>query len=124
MSKKVTSVIILVVLLVSFVTSVFASPMMFFSVAENKIGATISISNGKVKAEGTVIKTAPGNSTDLTVKLQKKSGKGWTDVSTGTGSTYASVSETAVKGETYRAYVTCTINDKDTITKTSGSKTY
>ena len=124
MSKKVTSVIVLVVLLLSIVTSVCASPVMLFSVGENKIGATISISKGIVKAEGTVIKTASGNSTELTVILQKKSGKGWSDVSTGTGSTYASVSETAVKGETYRAYVKCVINDKDIITKTSGAKTY
>ena len=76
MSKKTTSVIILVVLLVSIVTSVFASPVMLFSVGENKIGATISISKGIVTAAGTVIKTASGNSTELTVILQKKSGKG------------------------------------------------
>lgn len=124
MSKKVTSVIILVVLLVSIVTSVFASPMMLFAVIENKIGASISISNGNVTVEGTVIKTAPGNSTELTVTLQKKSGNRWTNVKTGTGSSYASTSDTAVKGETYRAYVKCTINGTDTITKTSGSKTY
>lgn len=124
MFKKFTSVLLLVVLLVSMITSVFASPVMLFSVGENKIGATISISGGKVKAEGTVIKTAPGNSTNLTVILQKKSGRGWSDVSTGTGSTYACVSEDAKKGETYRAYVKCVINNSDTITKTSGSKTY
>ena len=124
MFKKVTSVVILVVLLVSIVTSVFASPMMLFAVVENKISASISISNGKVNAVGAVIKTAPGNSTDLKVVLQKKNGKTWTEVTSSTGSTEACASATAVKGETYRAYVKCTINGSDTITKTSGSKTY
>ena len=124
MFKKVTSVIILVVLLTSIVTSVFASPVMFFAVIENKISASISISNGNVNAVGAVIKTAPGNSTELKVVLQKKSGRSWTEVTSSSGSTEACASATAVKGETYRAYVTCTINGTDTITKTSGSKTY
>ncbi len=124
MFKKVASVLLLVVLLVSIVTSVFASPMMLFAVAENKIKASISISDGKVNAVGTVIYTAPGNSTDLKVVLQKKNGNSWKNVTTATGSTEACASATAVKGETYRAYVKCIINNADTITKTSGSKTY
>ena len=125
MSKKVTSVIVLVVMFLSIVTSVFATPMLRFAPAGSSFKASVSFSKGKVNAVGTVLKTAPDSTASFVVVLQKKNGQNWTDVTTNTGSAAeVCASANAVKGETYRAHVTCTFSGADPVIKTSGAKTY
>ena len=130
MVRKIISVLVLVVLFVSVACSALAArPGIILMMAGSKVKASVSISDGKARANGVVTKLDSGYYAETTVGLQKQSGSNWIKVASGSGKMDASISATATKGITYRAYVTCRIYDStdtcvDTISKASGSKTY
>ena len=133
MSKKVVSIVALVVLLLTLVVNAFAiEPMMDISRAagEVKVAAYVTFDkDGNAKATGSVT-TLPANYTaKVTVELQKKSGGSWVKVKEGTGGRSACALSKATSGVSYRAHATYDIWDNngkklDVQPKNSGSKTY
>ncbi|MEG0504575.1 MAG: hypothetical protein RR547_08015 [Raoultibacter sp.] len=128
MFKKLVSVVILALLLLSVVSNSLAESMAPFAVVQCNVLATIIITDGKAQAAGTVAHVPSGYSVKTSVVLQKKSGNSWVKVSSSSGVREACASATAVKGVTYRAYATSKLYDKngafvDSIAATSGSKT-
>lgn len=129
MFKKIGCIVILSLLFLSMTYSCLSEPITPLTAAECNITATISFSNKKAQAVGTVTKLPSGYSVSTSVILQKKSGNSWIEVASASGGREVCASFTAIKGVTYRAYATCKLYDKagvfvDSIAATSSTKMY
>ena len=130
MLKKAAPVVLLTVLLLTLVAVASATePLMISSrsVGEIKVNASVSFSNGKAKATGTVPIVPAGCTAKVTVELQRKSDNSWIKVTRTTGGRSAYATSTAKTGTEYRTYATCRLYDStgeliDSVSQTSGSK--
>lgn len=127
--KRIIVSLVVLCLLVSGVTTVSLANEIQTLAAECSAIAVLSFSNGRAQAVGSTASVPKGYTVDVAVTLQKKSGDTWLNVATGSGKTEASVSANAIRGVTYRAYVTCSVYDSegkyvDRISATSAAKEY
>lgn len=107
----------------------FAESTQTFAIPECRAIATISFSNGQAQAIGGSMRVPSGYTVSTTAVLQKKVDTAWVRVTSSTGSKEACASAVAIKGMTYRSFVTCKLYDNagkyvDSISATSASKTY
>ena len=123
----------LVTILVPFVylactLSAYAEMVAPCSVSGVTISAKVNL-NGSSGTAKVVITKGTMHTVVTTMKLQKCTNGVWTSIRSVSGSTNLSSTFTAIKGESYRVYVECTVTDNtngyvETITRYSTVKTY
>lgn len=130
MSKKVVSIVTLVVLLLTLAATAFAIEPIDFTRggAGTRLNVSLTISsNGKATASASVTKLGDNCSAATTVKLQRKSGGSWVTIKEKDGGRNVSFTVDLSKGNnSYRVYSTSKISGEatDSIKGTSGTKTY